>query len=85
MFSLFLITFQTGTLTEDGLDLWGVVPLQDQHFLPAVQNVTELSRGPFLAAMATCHSLTKIDGELVGDPLDMKMFEATNWVGQRSS
>jgi len=29
--------------------------------------------------MATCHSLRKIDGELVGDPLDLKMFEFTNW------
>ena len=60
--------------------MWGVVPLQDHHFLPVVQNVPELHRGPLLAAMATCHSLTKIDGELMGDPLDLKMFEATNWV-----
>ena len=29
------------------------------------------------AAMAACHSLTYIDGELSGDPLDLKMFEAT--------
>jgi len=30
--------------------------------------------------MATCHSLTKIEGQLSGDPLDLKMFEATGWV-----
>lgn len=71
---------KTGTLTEDGLDLHGVVPLQDHNFLPMVQNVTHLPRGPFLAAMATCHSLTRIEGELTGDPLDMKMFEATEWI-----
>jgi cation-transporting ATPase 13A3/4/5 len=35
---------------------------------------------PIIAAMATCHSLTLIDGELSGDPLDIKMFEATQWV-----
>ena len=39
-----------------------------------------IPQGPMLAAMATCHSLTVIDGTLTGDPLDLKMFEATNWV-----
>ncbi|EHL01697.1 putative cation-transporting ATPase [Glarea lozoyensis 74030] len=29
--------------------------------------------------MATCHSLRVVDGELVGDPLDLKMFNFTGW------
>ena len=29
--------------------------------------------------MATCHSLRKVDGKIVGDPLDVKMFEFTGW------
>nr|CAD7607537.1 unnamed protein product [Timema genevievae] len=29
--------------------------------------------------MATCHSLTNIEGKLTGDPLDLTMFEATQW------
>jgi cation-transporting P-type ATPase 13A2 len=32
-----------------------------------------------LYTMATCHSLRSVDGELVGDPLDLKMFEFTRW------
>jgi cation-transporting ATPase 13A2 len=32
-----------------------------------------------LNTMATCHSLRLIDGELLGDPLDLKMFEFTGW------
>ncbi|KAI1647281.1 uncharacterized protein F4817DRAFT_338035 [Daldinia loculata] len=32
-----------------------------------------------LFTMATCHSLRSVDGELVGDPLDVKMFEFTGW------
>ncbi|KAK8247670.1 P-type ATPase-like protein [Phyllosticta capitalensis] len=32
-----------------------------------------------LYTMATCHSLRCVDGELVGDPLDVKMFEFTGW------
>ncbi|KAF2750201.1 P-type ATPase-like protein [Sporormia fimetaria CBS 119925] len=32
-----------------------------------------------LYTMATCHSLRVIDDELVGDPLDVKMFNFTGW------
>ena len=32
-----------------------------------------------LYTMATCHSLRVVDGQLVGDPLDVKMFEFTDW------
>jgi cation-transporting P-type ATPase 13A2 len=32
-----------------------------------------------LYTMATCHSLRLVDGELVGDPLDLKMFEFTGY------
>ena len=31
------------------------------------------------AAMACCHSLNYIEGEISGDPLDVKMYEATGW------
>ncbi|AMD18547.1 HBL355Cp [Eremothecium sinecaudum] len=33
----------------------------------------------FLLALLTCHSLRLVDGELLGDPLDFKMFSFTNW------
>ena len=36
--------------------------------------------GHFKTAMATCHSLTRIEGEINGDPLDLKMFNSTDWV-----
>ncbi|CAI9612182.1 unnamed protein product [Staurois parvus] len=32
-----------------------------------------------LQAMASCHSLIKMDGKLNGDPLDLKMFAGTGW------
>jgi cation-transporting P-type ATPase 13A2 len=32
-----------------------------------------------LYAMATCHSLRSVDDELIGDPLDLKMFQFTGW------
>ena len=33
-----------------------------------------------LQGMACCHSLTLIGGEVRGDPLDCRMFQATKWV-----
>ena len=33
----------------------------------------------FLEAMASCTAITYVNGELVGDPLDVKMFEKTGW------
>ncbi|XP_058970502.2 polyamine-transporting ATPase 13A3 isoform X1 [Pocillopora verrucosa] len=76
-----LICFdKTGTLTEDGLNLLGVLPVQSARFGTVVSNAENISQKPMLAAMATCHSLTMIDGRLSGDPLDLKMFEATDWI-----
>ena len=76
---------KTGTLTEDGLDILGVrAPernadqfgelLEDIHDLPASRE-----KANFLHALATCHSLKMVDGEVIGDPLDVKMFEFTKW------
>lgn len=71
---------KTGTLTEDGLDLWGVVPVDDGWFQHVVHDGVKLVQSvPFKVAMATCHSLSILHGQLTGDPLDLKMFEATEW------
>ncbi|KAK2505337.1 hypothetical protein MC885_002901 [Smutsia gigantea] len=77
-----LICFdKTGTLTRDGLDLWGVVPCDRNGFqeVHSFASRGSLPWGPLCAAMATCHSLILLDGTIQGDPLDLKMFEATTW------
>ncbi|XP_018532712.1 polyamine-transporting ATPase 13A3 isoform X1 [Lates calcarifer] len=73
---------KTGTLTEDGLDLWGIQRIEDGSFSPPESEAAKesLVNSAFVACMATCHSLTKIEGELSGDPLDLKMFSATGWI-----
>lgn len=35
---------------------------------------------PLMICLASCHSLTIIDQKIIGDPLDLQMFEATGWV-----
>lgn len=71
---------KTGTLTEDGLDLKSVLPCHASKFASSVFAPTDFPRrSQLLEAMASCHSITRIHGDLAGDPLDLKMFEFTNW------
>jgi len=76
-----LICFdKTGTLTEDGLDMWGVIPVEDQSFTSPVTDISQLGQdSTLLASMASCHSLIVIQGNISGDPLDIKMFQSTRW------
>ena len=51
------------------------------HLGSPVMDVSTIKySSPLIAAMASCHSLTFLHGSLTGDPLDVKMFEATKWV-----
>lgn len=71
---------KTGTLTEDGLDMYGVVPKTVTNSLQIP--LKQIERLPFdhlLYGMVTCHSITLMNGEMKGDPLDLKMFESTAW------
>ncbi|KYQ50050.1 putative cation-transporting ATPase 13A3, partial [Trachymyrmex zeteki] len=71
---------KTGTLTEDELDMWGVVACRNGVFADAETDISKLKDHPLFEGMLVCHSLTLIDGEICGDPLDAKMFESTKWM-----
>ncbi|XP_068630367.1 polyamine-transporting ATPase 13A3-like [Battus philenor] len=73
---------KTGTLTEEGLDLYAVIPSYvGEKFGQCIVEIAALSNSsPLVQALASCHSLTSIQGQLKGDPLDLKMFEFTQWV-----
>ncbi|NXP64436.1 AT132 ATPase, partial [Chloropsis cyanopogon] len=77
---LILVRNQTGTLTQEGLDVWGVVPLEQRRFLPIVHEPRRLPAGALLYALATCHTVSPLRGQLVGDPVDLKMLESTGWM-----
>jgi cation-transporting P-type ATPase 13A2 len=83
-----LICFdKTGTLTEEGLDVNTVLPSNTQNGVASFgfqcrtsEEMVEVEAFPSLIElMATCHSIQFVNGELVGDPLDLKMFEFTRW------
>ncbi|KAL4735508.1 hypothetical protein BDV11DRAFT_208448 [Aspergillus similis] len=83
---------KTGTLTEDGLDVLGIrVMTRHQRLSELIPNASSrfITPSDYMACsetydviiriMATCHSLRVVDDELLGDPLDVKMFQFTGW------
>ncbi|CAN6655068.1 vacuolar cation-transporting ATPase Ypk9p [Trichomonascus vanleenenianus] len=74
---------KTGTLTEDGLDVLGVRIVEKDHcqLSGLISELVEEEdySSEIEPALATCHSLRQVDNELIGDPLDFKMFEFTKW------
>lgn len=73
-------------MTEDGLHFYGILPYNGLQPITdiskhLVKNISSIDvKSPIIATMATCHSLTHIEGLLAGDPLDLSMFNATKWV-----
>ncbi|XP_058017400.1 polyamine-transporting ATPase 13A2 isoform X5 [Ahaetulla prasina] len=70
---------KTGTLTADGMDVWGVVPQAGSSFLPIVHELRRLADGPLLRCLATCHTLSLLGDQPIGDPVDLRMLESTGW------
>lgn len=79
---------KTGTLTEEGLDVLGVrtVNRQDGEFSELYDEIEDVpilgaedSKTPMMHALATCHGLKVVNGHVLGDPLDLKMFQFTRW------
>ncbi|KAJ2852596.1 hypothetical protein IWW36_000225 [Coemansia brasiliensis] len=50
----------------------------------APRRATDPSKLRVLHALATCHTVKQVDGELVGDPLDIKMLQSTGWILEES-
>lgn len=54
--------------------------LHVNSFCEEVLDPSLLQPSPLLVGMATCHSLTIIDNNIAGDPLDVIMFNSLGWV-----
>ncbi|XP_055351131.1 polyamine-transporting ATPase 13A3-like isoform X2 [Paramacrobiotus metropolitanus] len=78
--SVNLICFdKTGTLTQDGLDMKCVLPSQKSSFEEAITNPKEMPSSRIKDCMVACHSLTVIQGQTCGDPVDLIMFNSLSW------
>ncbi|KAI8393977.1 uncharacterized protein BYT42DRAFT_552937 [Radiomyces spectabilis] len=78
---------KTGTLTKEGLEFYGVQPVQglettatpehvqfDRH----MQDVNEIPRLMHMA-VATCHAVTTLNDQFIGNPVDIEMFRSSQW------
>lgn len=50
--------------------------VQSVHELPLPRGREKIS---IVHALTTCHQLKVVDGQVIGDPLDVKMFDFTGW------
>ena len=82
----FMCFDKTGTLTEEGLDVLGVMPASQNRFGDFFTDRRQIPQAslnpeapPLSQLMACCHSLQRVHRELIGDPLDLKMFEFSGW------
>ncbi len=48
-------------------------------FKPVIHETWTIRHGQLLKVLASCHSLSRIENEITGDPLDVKMVESTKW------
>ncbi|KAI9597721.1 hypothetical protein BDF19DRAFT_434232 [Syncephalis fuscata] len=66
---------KTGTLTKEGLDYYGMCvtgPAGTPHHINALPSIARLG-------VATCHSVTMINGRVIGNPVDAEQFRACGW------
>ncbi|ORX99098.1 hypothetical protein K493DRAFT_365957 [Basidiobolus meristosporus CBS 931.73] len=61
---------KTGTLTKEGLDYYGVSTREES--VPAIPVNIQMG-------IATCHAVTQVNGQFIGNPVDIEMFRATKW------
>lgn len=66
-------TFKFGNLK------YTVTELFDKFSLNDCSSPIDFKSRNFLMSLLTCHSLRVVDSELIGDPLDFKMFQFTKW------
>ncbi|KAL7750349.1 hypothetical protein RI367_004122 [Sorochytrium milnesiophthora] len=71
---------KTGTLTKEGLNMWGFLPItadtSDEKPARLVDDIQTLPPAA-IAGLATCHSLHIHEQILLGNPVDVAMFEST--------
>ncbi|KAJ2597114.1 hypothetical protein GGF39_003179 [Coemansia sp. RSA 1721] len=87
---------KTGTLTKEGLEYFAVQEIQQTNngnngaSAGFVAEETDMSRLPNVAqvGLAACHAVTVMGDQLIGNPVDVEQFRATDWEimqGERDS
>nr|CAG8510149.1 13919_t:CDS:10 [Entrophospora candida] len=79
------VDYSSNRFSELYTNIETLCPKSDNDSLVNMKNVFPNSKiEPILFAMTTCHSLKLVNNELIGDPLDLKMFQFTKWILEES-
>ncbi|KAI9277868.1 hypothetical protein BY458DRAFT_532460 [Sporodiniella umbellata] len=72
---------KTGTLTKEGLEYYGAQPIVKKEPLCFDKRQDKVSNLPYLMQMgiASCHAVTSLNDQLIGNPVDIEMFKASQW------
>ncbi|KAJ2378711.1 hypothetical protein IW150_000632 [Coemansia sp. RSA 2607] len=75
---------KTGTLTKEGLEYFavqGITHDKDSSMAEFVDEVSDMSRLPNVmqVGLASCHAMTMMGDQLIGNPVDVEQFRATDW------
>ncbi|KAL0142124.1 hypothetical protein V8B55DRAFT_1495122 [Mucor lusitanicus] len=72
---------KTGTLTREGLEFYGSVSAPSAVIGPFGHREEDpLKMEPMLAmGIATCHAVTKVKDQYIGNPVDIESFNAMKW------
>ncbi|CEG80570.1 hypothetical protein RMATCC62417_14887 [Rhizopus microsporus] len=82
---------KTGTLTKEGLEFYGAKPIKDvndimkqrqdgvkpefDRHIAKVQDIPRLMQ----IGLASCHAVTILNGQFIGNPVDIEMFRSSKW------
>lgn len=72
---------KTGTLTREGLEFYGAVPRPPSlsaSFGERQENPLTMQR-ELAMGIATCHAVTKVHDQFIGNPVDIESFNAMKW------
>ncbi|DAZ96102.1 TPA: hypothetical protein N0F65_000650 [Lagenidium giganteum] len=74
---------KTGTITKEGLDYRGCVPVRAgamPTFESECMDMTSADLNSTMKfALASCHAVGSLNGDLVGNEVEVKMFRSTQW------
>lgn len=74
---------KTGTLTKEGLEYFGACPIQNDNSVGPLKptfhdlQTTQKNEPLLRMGMATCHAVTTLNGDFIGNPVDIVMYKAT--------
>ncbi|KAI9321607.1 hypothetical protein BX666DRAFT_1903933 [Dichotomocladium elegans] len=71
---------KTGTLTREGLEFYGAVakPTASSSFPAREEDPLKMER-MLAMGIATCHAVTKVHDQYIGNPVDIESFNAMKW------